>query len=120
MSEQTKKRTRNKLACTNSDFENELVIAVPGEGGWDEVEGAGRKKGENRQGVWGRRANSAIFTVDNQQVLLNSTGNSGQCYAAAWVGQAFCGESIRVHVWLESLCRPPETITTLLIGHTPR
>ena len=49
MSEQTKKRTRNKLACTNSDFENELVIAVPGEGGWDEVEGAGRKNGENRQ-----------------------------------------------------------------------
>ena len=71
-------------------------------------------------GVWGRRANSAIFTVDNQQVLLNSTGNSAQCYAAAWVGGEFWGESIHVSVWLESLCRPPETITTLLIGHTPR
>ena len=25
------------------------MIAVPGEGGWDEVEGTGRKNGENRQ-----------------------------------------------------------------------
>ena len=41
-----------------------------------------------------------------------STGNSAQCYAAAWVGAGFGGE------WL-SLCCAPETVTTLLVSCTP-
>ena len=47
--------------------------------------------------------------------LLDSTGNSAQCYVAAWMGGEFGGEWIQVHVWLS----PPETIPTLLIGCTP-
>ena len=31
--------------------------------------------------------------------LLHSTGNSAQCYVAAWVGGEFGGEWIRVCVW---------------------
>ena len=50
--------------------------------------------------------------------LLYSTGNSAQCYVAAWVGGEFGGEWIRVCV-AESLRCPPETITALLIGCTP-
>ena len=34
------------------------------------------------------------------KVLLYSTGNSAQCYAAAWMGGEFKGECICVHVWL--------------------
>ena len=32
--------------------------------------------------------------------LLYSTGNSAQCYVAAWMGGEFEGEWIHVYVWL--------------------
>ena len=32
--------------------------------------------------------------------LLSSTGNSAQCYVAAWMGGEFGGEWIHVYVWL--------------------
>ena len=32
--------------------------------------------------------------------LLYSTGNSAQCYVAAWMGGEFGGEWIHVYVWL--------------------
>ena len=32
--------------------------------------------------------------------LLYSTGNSAQCYVAAWVGGEFGGEWMHVYVWL--------------------
>ena len=32
--------------------------------------------------------------------LLYVTGNSAQCYVAAWMGGEFGGEWIRVYVWL--------------------
>ena len=32
--------------------------------------------------------------------LLYSTGNSAQCYVAAWMGEEFGRECIRVYVWL--------------------
>ena len=34
------------------------------------------------------------------KVLLYSTGNSAQCYVAAWMGGEFGGEWIQVYVWL--------------------
>ena len=42
----------------------------------------------------------AIFKMDYQQDLLYSTGNSAQCYVAAWMGGEFWGEWIHVCVWL--------------------
>ena len=42
--------------------------------------------------------------------------NSSQCYVAAWMRGEFVGR-MDIHVRMaESLCCPPETITTLLIG----
>ena len=35
---------------------------------------------------------TAIFKMDNEDVLLYSTGNSAQCYVAAWMGVE-CGEN---------------------------
>ena len=32
--------------------------------------------------------------------LLDSTGNSAQCYVAAWMGEEFGGEWIHVYIWL--------------------
>ena len=32
--------------------------------------------------------------------LLYSTGNSAQCYVAAWMGEEFGGECIHLYVWL--------------------
>ena len=34
--------------------------------------------------------------------LMYSTGNSAQCYVAAWMGGKFRGEWIHVYVWLSS------------------
>ena len=34
------------------------------------------------------------------RVLLYSTGNSAQCYVAAWMGAEFGGEWTHVYVWL--------------------
>ena len=45
--------------------------------------------------------------------LLYSTGNSAQCYVAAWMGGDFGGEGIHVYVWL-SLGSSRETITLLV------
>ena len=47
--------------------------------------------------------------------LLYSTGNSAQCYAAAWMG----GENGTCMCISESLCGSPDTITLSLIGYTP-
>ena len=46
--------------------------------------------------------------------LLDSTGNSAQCYKPAWMGGEFGGAWIDIYA--ESIGCPPETITTLLIG----
>ena len=51
--------------------------------------------------------------------LLYITGNSAQCYVAAWMGGEFGGELDTCICMAESLCCAPETITTLLIGYAP-
>ena len=51
--------------------------------------------------------------------LLYSTGNSAQCSEAAWMGGEL-GENGHMLCMAESLCCPPETITTLLTGCTPK
>ena len=51
--------------------------------------------------------------------LLYSTGNSAQCYVAAWMGGESGGRTDTCICTAESLCCAPETITTLLIGYTP-
>ena len=56
---------------------------------------------------------TAIFKIDNQQ------GPAVE-HMAAWMGGEFKGEWIHVYICMaESLSCPPETITALLIGHTP-
>ena len=53
--------------------------------------------------------------------LLCSTGNSAECYMAAWMGGESGGEWIHVHSPVDtgpqSLCCGPETITTLSTGY---
>ena len=34
--------------------------------------------------------------------LLYNTGNSAQCYVAAWMGEEFGGEGFHLYVWLRS------------------
>ena len=54
----------------------------------------------------------------SNKVLLYSTGNSAQCYIAAWMGGEFGRIDTCIHM-TESLCCPPKTITTLLISCIP-
>ena len=49
--------------------------------------------------------------------LLYSTWNSAQYCVAAWMGAEFGRE--RICVYGESLCCPPETVTTSLIDCMP-
>ena len=51
--------------------------------------------------MWDGQVHSAIFKMITNKVLLYSTGNSAQCYAAAWTGGALGGEWIRVYGWLD-------------------
>ena len=51
--------------------------------------------------------------------LLWSTGNSAQCYVAAWMGREMGGELGTCICRAESLHCSPETITTLLISYIP-
>ena len=38
--------------------------------------------------------------MDNEQGPTVYTGNSAQCYVAAWMGEGFGGEWAQVYVWL--------------------
>ena len=53
------------------------------------------------------------------KVLLCNTGNSAQCYVAAWMGGEFGGEWVHVYVRSELLCCAPETVTASSLGFTP-
>ena len=50
--------------------------------------------------------------------LLHGTGNSAQCYVAAWMGGGFEGRVDTCVCMAESFHHSPETITTLSIGYT--
>ena len=88
---------------------NELMVA------------GGKDRGRASQGFGDGHEHTAVFKTDNQQdpsVLLYNTGNSAPCYVAAWVGGKF-GRTDTCMCMAETLCCPPETITTLLIGYAP-
>ena len=82
------------------------------------------------QGYLGSLAGTDMYTLPclkwiTNKVLLYSTGNSAQCYAAAWTGEEFGGEWTHVHVRMsihacvcmaESLHCSPETITVLFVN----
>ena len=51
--------------------------------------------------------------------LLYSIWNPIPCYLATWIGGEFGGRMDTCMHTAESLCCPPETITTLLTGYTP-
>ena len=52
--------------------------------------------------------------------LLYSSGDPAQCHVAAWMGGEFGGEWPHVICMAESLCCPPETITTLSANRLPQ
>ena len=56
--------------------------------------------GGDSQGVGGGHVHTALFTVDNNKDLLQNTGNSAQCYVAAWMGGEFGREWTHVYVRL--------------------
>ena len=44
---------------------------------------------------------------------------TAECYVAGWMGGQVGGEWTHVCVWLRPFGCSPETVTTLLTGHTP-
>ena len=72
------------------DLENKPVIAV-GAGGW----------GQGTLKEFGMDVYTLLYLkrITNKD-LLYSTGNSAQCYVAAWMGGELGGEWIHVYVWL--------------------
>ena len=51
----------------------------------------GKEGGKGELVVWDSHVHTAVFKMDNQQgpTLCYSTGNSAQCYVAAWMGGKF-------------------------------
>ena len=57
-------------------------------------------------GFWDEHVYTTIFKMITIKAILYSTGNSAQCYGAAWMGGEFGGECIHVYVWLNPFIVP--------------
>ena len=68
-----------------------MNLRFPGGEGWEE--GIVREFGIDMYTL-------LYFKWITNKDLLYSTGNSAQCYVAAWMGGEFGGEWIHVYVWL--------------------
>ena len=56
-----------------------------------------------KEGVWDRQVHMLYLKWITNKVLLYSTGNSAQCYVAAWMVGKFGGRMDTctwIHVWL--------------------
>ena len=54
--------------------------------------------GRDSEGVWEGHVHTAVFKTDNQQGPKDSTGDSAQCYVAAWMGGDL-GKNGYVHLY---------------------
>ena len=78
----------------------------------------GGRIGEGIVGEFGMDVDTLLYlSWRTSKDLLDSTGDSAQCYKPAWMGGKFGGE--RIDIYAESIGCSAETITTLLIRYTP-
>ena len=78
-----------------------------------------RMRGRDSQGIGGRHVHTTIFKMDNH--LGPTVQHMELCskLCGSLDGRGVWG---RMNTWMcmtESLCYPPETVTTLLIGYSP-
>ena len=74
-----------------TDLENELLVAG----------GVGKAWGEGTVKEFGMDTDTLLYLKwITSKDLLYGTGNSAQCYVAAWMGGKFWGEWIHVDAWL--------------------
>ena len=57
-------------------------------------------RGMDSETVWNGRVHQLYLKWITNKDLLCSTGNSVQCYGAAWMGGEFGGEWIHAYIWL--------------------
>ena len=80
----------------------------------------GQERREEVVGEFGMDTYTAIFKMDNQQVLPCSTGNSAQGFVAAWIGAESEGERVHACVWLSPFAVHLRwSQCCLLIDYTP-
>ena len=60
-------------------------------------------RGGDSQGAWDQHEHTALFEIENQQGPTVSSGNSAQCYMAAWMGAEIGREWLQVYVRLSLL-----------------
>ena len=91
-----------------TDLENELMVAGVRIGGRD------------NQGVWDGHVHTAIFKMDNQ--LGPPVQHKELCLilCGSLDGRGVWGRMDTCICKAESLCCPPEAVTTLLIGNTTK
>ena len=84
---------------------------------WEPTYGCWGEEWWGQDRVWVQHVHTSIFKmwITNED-LLYGTGNSVQCYRAAWMGGEFGGMDT-YPCKAESLCCPPETMATLLMGY---
>ena len=70
-------------------------------------------------GAGDRHVYTAIFKMDNQQGPTAQHRELCSMFCGSLDGRGVCGRMDTCIYMVESLCCPPETITTLLISYTP-
>ena len=74
-------------------------------------------QGRDSQGVWDVHVHTAIFKMDNQQEPMVQHRELYSILHGSLDGKGVWGEMNTCMCMAESLCCPPETITTLFIGY---
>ena len=103
-------RTSKDLLTSTGDSAQYSVITLSFPGG---------RMGEEIVTGFGKDMDTLLcLTWRTSKDLLDSTGNSAPCHMVAWMGGEL-GEKGCSVCMAESLCCPPETITTWFISYTP-
>ena len=79
----------------------------------------GKDGGRDSQGVWDGHGHTAVFNVENQQGPAGQHRGLCSMSCGSLAGRGVWGSVDTCVCVPESLCRPPESITTFSISYTP-
>ena len=79
----------------------------------------GKDGGRDSQGVWDGHGHTAVFNMENQQGPAEQHRELCSVSRGSLDGRGVWGRNDACICMLESLCCPPETMTTVLIGIYP-
>ena len=104
-------RTSKALLDSTGDSAQSSVITLWSPGG--------RMGGRDSQGVWDGHGHTAVFNMESQQGPAGQHRGLCSMTCGSLDGRGVWGTSDTCVCMAESLCCPPEIITTMFISYTP-